>query len=906
MTAIGWLGQVLLTFGLFQGAFAGPADTTAADTRAAGPAAGQLDTTNTCATRTIGQEFFTNLPARGVISAIALQPGVVIQGTNAAGEPAVHIRGGRSDEASYFLEGVPVTDVLFGGLGINIPAEAIEEIALQPDASSTAYGGGSSGTLQMQLRTGPAENWGGSLIAETDRFTPMNTRALGGYSYGYSDWTGTAGGPVPGTGEALRVFGFVQSTFYRDPTLSSRAGWGFSGANAVVTDSLITRYHPLSSRPDTLSLVFPGGNALGGQDNRWSVGGTALLDLKSIQIRLAGSYSYDRSREAATPENMFNLSRLPLTIERDGFLNFRFTHNLSKAVTYEIGFNYFARSYVSEDPELLGNLFAYGDPAANAALGYALRVTNGLSSNWPAYGLWGNAFSINQPGNQIAGYEKDSQKSIGGRAALMLHLGRHEVRFGGECTQYTVRRFAPADVFNWWNLRNQYSNPSVLELKLLLDPGTDLYGYDIWGYETDQDNTRSGSYYYLGPRKPVFAGAYLEDRIQFSDFTLDIGLRYDYIDPDSKDASVSAGLMHDYNGLLYASQFEQTSGTSQVSPRIGVSFPLGRSTFGHAQYCTFVQQSELSDSYAGPGRIDQLFCRGLFSTDLFGLGLKPVRTTSYEIGVSHLIDDIAFIDVTAFYKDIQDQVQVAIAGVEVDYLYPFYTLMNLGTTMSKGMEMVFELRRTHHVSVRAGYTYSDARGSGSTTTSNIGIYYNAILPLASGIGSPLDYNQTHRGSLQLDYRFGKDDGGDILERMGLNVLMTFNSGHNFTLLNEPVRGPAPDDPRYRMPVGPIGGSVTPWFFQLDARLDKAFTMGPMTLDVYVYVINLLGTENPVNVFLRTGDPSNDGWLQTDAGRLDAAQHGPQYVAFYNAVNDGKNSGNWGPPRQIRFGARIDL
>ena len=35
------------------------------------------------------------------------------------------------------------------------------------------------------------------------------------------------------------------------------------------------------------------------------------------------------------------------------------------------------------------------------------------------------------------------------------------------------------------------------------------------------------------------------------------------------------------------------------------------------------------------------------------------------------------------------------------------------------------------------------------------------------------------------------------------------------------------------------------------------------------------------------------------------QNGPQYVAFYNAVNLGKNSGNWGPPRQIRFGLKLD-
>jgi hypothetical protein len=80
----------------------------------------------------------------------------------------------------------------------------------------------------------------------------------------------------------------------------------------------------------------------------------------------------------------------------------------------------------------------------------------------------------------------------------------------------------------------------------------------------------------------------------------------------------------------------------------------------------------------------------------------------------------------------------------------------------------------------------------------------------------------------------------------------------------------------------------------------------MGLDVFIYAINLLGTDNAVNVFPRTGDPSNDGYFSTPAGSMVAAQYGPQYVAFYHAVNDGKNSGNWGPPRQVRFGLRVDL
>jgi hypothetical protein len=84
-----------------------------------------------------------------------------------------------------------------------------------------------------------------------------------------------------------------------------------------------------------------------------------------------------------------------------------------------------------------------------------------------------------------------------------------------------------------------------------------------------------------------------------------------------------------------------------------------------------------------------------------------------------------------------------------------------------------------------------------------------------------------------------------------------------------------------------------------------FSWGPIGLDVYLYAINLLGSDNAVDVFPRSGNPSTDGWFQTSGGQVDAAANGPQYVAFYQAVNNGKNSGNWGPPRQIRFGVRLE-
>ena len=151
-----------------------------------------------------------------------------------------------------------------------------------------------------------------------------------------------------------------------------------------------------------------------------------------------------------------------------------------------------------------------------------------------------------------------------------------------------------------------------------------------------------------------------------------------------------------------------------------------------------------------------------------------------------------------------------------------------------------------------------------------------------------------------------NDGGPILSQLGLNFLLNFNSGHAFTRLIADQRGPAPSDARFRDALEPPGSSTTPWFFQLDARLDKSVPVGPVEVNFFVYVINLLGTDNPTGAFFRTGDTMDDGWISSSGGQVDAATLGQQWVADYTALFLGQNSGNFGPPRQIRFGLRVDL
>ena len=171
----------------------------------------------------------------------------------------------------------------------------------------------------------------------------------------------------------------------------------------------------------------------------------------------------------------------------------------------------------------------------------------------------------------------------------------------------------------------------------------------------------------------------------------------------------------------------------------------------------------------------------------------------------------------------------------------------------------------------------------------------------------------------LDYRFDKGDGGPILQRLGLNMLFTFNSGRPFTFSKGSAgqQGPGTgalieNDVRNGVPLEPVNASTTPWVFLLDMRLDKTVDIGPLATTFYVYVQNLLDTRNTTLVYRRSGSADDDGYLTNPdlSGKVieSFGDGAPTYVAMYKAINLelGQLLGNmWTPPRQIRFGIRLE-
>ncbi len=111
----------------------------------------------------ISREKIDALPVATFTDLLSLQAGVVGSGSN------IHIRGGRSNEVAYMVDGMIVQDPLLGGLATQINNDAIQEMSLLSGTFNAEYGNALSGVVNIVTRDGP-DNISGRIQYRTSEF----------------------------------------------------------------------------------------------------------------------------------------------------------------------------------------------------------------------------------------------------------------------------------------------------------------------------------------------------------------------------------------------------------------------------------------------------------------------------------------------------------------------------------------------------------------------------------------------------------------------------------------------------------------------------------------------------------------------------------------------------------------
>ncbi|MEQ9188186.1 MAG: TonB-dependent receptor plug domain-containing protein [Cryomorphaceae bacterium] len=361
-----------------------------------------------------------------------------------------------------------------------------------------------------------------------------------------------------------------------------------------------------------------------------------------------------------------------------------------------------------------------------------------------------------------------------------------------------------------------------------------------------------------------------------------------------------------------AGSFEDYKPQTNFMPRVAFSFPISDEANFFAHYDVLTKRPTTGNRL-DPS--DYYFLQSRASlAELDNPNLKPEKTIDYEVGFQQALTASMALKISAFYRESRDMVQV----VRVFDAYPieYRSYDNIDFATVKGLTVSYDLRRTNNLSIRASYTLQYAEGTGSGSTSQLNLARSGQPNLRAPIR--LSYDQRHAIVANIDYRYA--DGGDyngpvigdnqILKNTGFNLQLRAGSGEpynpqsNYTSTALFANNPSP------LQKGAINSASLPWTFRFDFVFDRDFTQEiagkELNFNAYVQVLNLLNARNVNNVYRATGNPDDDGYLNSPIGNVFVdSQISPGSFTDYYTMKLW-NPTNWQLPRRIRLGLRVNF
>jgi hypothetical protein len=749
----------------------------------------------TASTSVVGDEMISQLPVTEISDVLQLQAGIVSSGGD------LHIRGGRKGQIAFQIDGVPVTDSYDGSTVIDVAADAVQELQVISGAFNAEYGQAMSGIVNIVTKDGDNTFHGnitsyvGDYVSNKDKlFWDINSID----PVAIRNVEGSFSGPLMQD----RLFFYLNARYYYN------TGYLFGKRLYKVNDQAIevpnsngTQYNIFNSGDGKYVSMNP-------NERKY---GQGKLTYRLINgMKLSYNYIYDgqeykdyNNSRKLTPDN--NLQRFRTGITNTLSVN----HAVSASSFYNLNLSYFFKEYhhylyENLDGGYVDNNIHYTPPYHYEVGGTDYARFNRSTSTYSAKLDW--TTQLNQEVN---------------------------VQFGGEYKQHRI----------------YYHN-------ITLYPYYDQFGSVHVGI-APLSSLLNDEYLH----KPTETSAYLQSKFEAFNLIFNIGLRFDVFNPDGKilndpsDPNINNPLrpdnkFYDQNGDGVQQAGEATKTVAdrekywykdatvkyQLSPRIGLAFPITDKGVIHFSYGHFLQLPSYELMYANP---DFELGSGSGNQGLFGnADLKPQKTVKGEIGLQQQIGDDIAVDVTVFFEDFRD-----LTGTQTDEILVFgrgstysrYANSDFG--FSKGFIIKFEKRFLDGLATSIDYTYSVTKGNASNPADARDAITNGALP--ETFIAPLNWDQTHTLNFSVAYTKARD--------YGFSLIGNFYTGQPFTpQVNKNTRVTSNAFPR--------NSAVKPTNFNLDLRLYKDFPIGASTISVFMKVFNLLDLDNPRDVYTNSGDP----------------------------------------------------
>ncbi|RMG61009.1 MAG: TonB-dependent receptor [Calditrichaeota bacterium] len=511
--------------------------------------------------------------------------------------------------------------------------------------------------------------------------------------------------------------------------------------------------------------------------------------------------------------------------------NFIINHTLSKSTFYTLKLarteaNY--RGYVFEDPF---------DPR------YVI----------PERGNPRSGYTFRSGGNQSDRYDRTTTTYLSRLDVTSQFQRHHKLGLGAEFKQHEVENF-------YTRFRAASQDPTQYHDIVYPEPKSP-------GHE----------FYFKKPRE--FA-AYLQDVMEYEDLVVNAGVRFDYFDPNTE-------MPADLRNPLFIPQFpsgeRRARVKTQVSPRLGVAFPISSQGVIHVSYGHFFQIPNFDQLYRGifddngvtkTQVASSTGESGALDVVVGNPDLRPQQTISYEVGFKQVLIENLAMELTAYYRDIRNLVDTEILETYNGNKYARFINRDYGNV--RGIILSFEKRFARHWGMRVDYTYQFAEGNASDPQS----------VFQDNQSDPP--NEPEKKMIRLDW--------DQRHTLNFSFAMGTPGNWNMTLLGKMGSGTPYTADKFFNPVDITfrNDRNKPAVYTFDLRADKQFSFKGTRITAYLFIDNLFDRLNEKIVYGSSGRAGFD-YNTKFAGDIVGLHTIEEFVlnpAFYD------------PPRQFRVGIKF--
>ena len=677
--------------------------------------------------KTVNTESYKSMP--NIISfenIVAMQAGTVGEGRD------IHIRGGRSGEISYMVDGIMINDPITGNAALDVDINSVEELDILTGGFNAEYGKAQSGVINIITKSG-TQNFHGNIVFKSDNHNIGNSE---NNDYIYMNISG----PELITTKLIRAFGL---TIKEKPTF-------FIGFNGNIYDTYLNMgaHNP---KVNILGLELDGR-----QSNRYNWNAKYIISpVRDITLKLGYRQSKREYRSWAwewinipdsTMYNRENTKHFTATI----------THALSKNTFYVLNLGYidarkWSRALDMDPPDYYKWVMNNVDSTYEYVSDDSIWV---YDTTWVYQGKsWGR--DIDRDGFEDEGirqYWRDqTSKVMTAKLDLTSQMHKnHQIKFGFELNRKKVQYF-------------------------------DIH-YGGYFHFTERDTLPGpfpeyGLYRWIFEDVPWDGSVYIQDKMEYEGLVINVGLRADFFSPGKK---VTKSDYREQWEKVTAKTLTVDNLQDYYSPRIGIGFPISEKGKIYFSYGHFTQMPDLQYLYRDP----------FTGTWIGNPNLKPQVTVAYEFGVSYNFYKNWIIDVKSFNKNISGYPGLIQAGPGVeDPGSPIVWLwVNKGYATTKGFEVEIEKKYSNYFSILCNYSYLISRGYSSSSFME---YYMGSSTPPPVRENRLDWDQTHNINLNFDFYVPKNMGpvlfGKKIDNWGINVLWKYGSGRPYTPYNEGTR-----------------------------------------------------------------------------------------------------------------------